>query len=144
MMVLLIKALHIAAVMTWVGGMLLQAFLLRTVARQSLPFMPEERSMIGAAVRWDRKLIAPAMLLAWACGLALASRGGWWGAAWLIPKIILVIGLSALHGYQSGSLRRMVGETPRRPSMHLRHAIVALACCVAGIVLLVVVKPGWE
>jgi uncharacterized membrane protein len=36
MIYLLLKTLHIVALMTWIGGMLMQAFLLRTIALQPL------------------------------------------------------------------------------------------------------------
>lgn len=142
MIYLLLKTLHIVAVMTWVGGVLMQAFLLHTVARQPLPLLPDERSVIGAAVRWDRRLVAPAMLLAWACGLALASQGHWWMMSWLNMKLALVLALSAVHGIASGSLRRMLGNPVRRPAAWLRHASAVVLCGVSAIVFMVVLKPG--
>lgn len=142
MIYLLLKALHIFAVMTWIGGVLQQAFLLRTVARQPLPLLPDERSVIGAAVRWERRLVAPAMLLAWACGLALASQGHWWMTPWLSAKLALVLALSALHGIQAGSLRRMVADPVRHPPAWLRHAAAVVLCGLSAIVFLVVFKPG--
>jgi putative membrane protein len=138
----LLKALHIVAVTGWIGGLLLQACLLRTLARLPLPLLPDQRSVIGAAVRWEGRLAAPAMLLAWACGLALAGQGLWWMAPWLNVKLALVFALSALHGVQSGSLRRMVDSPVRRPPGWLRHGGAALLCAVAAIVFLVVLKPG--
>ncbi|HEX8614522.1 MAG TPA: CopD family protein [Telluria sp.] len=142
MMYLLLKALHIVAVITWIGGVLMQAFLLRTVARQPLPLLPDERSVIGAAVRWDRRLIVPSMLLAWACGLALAIHGHWWMAPWLSLKLALVVALSAVHGIQAGSLRRMVDSPVRRPAAWLRYGAAVVLCGVTAIVFLVVLKPG--
>jgi uncharacterized membrane protein len=141
MMYSLLKALHITALMTWVGGMLMQAFLLRTLARLPLPHMPDERSVLGAAVRWEQRFITPAMLLAWTCGLALASKGHWWMAPWLGVKLALVVGLSVLHGLQSGSLRRMAEQPARRPSALVRHAGPLVLGGAAAIVLLVVLKP---
>ncbi|NHZ89216.1 hypothetical protein F2P45_09325 [Massilia sp. CCM 8733] len=142
MIYLLLKALYIVAVMTWIGGVLMQAFLLRTVVRQRLPLLPDERSVIGAAVRWDRRLIAPAMLLAWACGLGLASQGHWSMMPWLNLKLALVLALSAVHDIQSGSLRRMLDNPARPPAAWLRHASAVVLCGVSAIVFLVVLKPG--
>ena len=141
MMYLLLKALHIIALMVWIGGLLMQAFLLRAMARLPLPHMPDERNVISAAARWERRLTTPAMLLAWACGLALASYGHWWTMPWLSLKLVLVVALSALHGFQSGSLRRMAGGGSRHPPALLRHAHVFVLTGVAAIVLLVVLKP---
>jgi uncharacterized membrane protein len=140
-MYLLLKALHISALMTWIGGMLLQVFLLRTMARQSPRHLVDAPGLLAVAVRWDRRLTAPAMLVAWACGLALASKGGWLGAPWLSVKLALVVALSALHGFQAGWLRRLAGEQARSLPRLLAHSGVASAVVVAAIVLLVVIKP---
>lgn len=142
MIYLLLKTPHIVAVMTWIGGVLTQAFLLRTVTCQPLPLLPDERGVIGAAVRWDRRVTVPAMLIAWTCGLALAMQGHWWMTPWLSLKLMLVVALSALHGMQAGSLRRMLDNPVRRPGAWLRHAAVVAPCGVTAIVFLVVVKPG--
>lgn len=136
MIYLLLKAGHIVALMAWIGGMLAQVLLLRT-----MPPGPPQRQVLGAAARWDRRLVAPAMLLAWACGLALASIGHWFPSPWLIVKLILVVALSALHGVVSGSLRRMAGGTPAS-SAPSRHAGAVILAGVTVIVLLVVLKPG--
>lgn len=142
MIYLLLKTLHIVAVMTWIGGIVLQAFLLRTVARQPLPLLPDERSVIGAAVRWDRRVTVPAMLIAWTCGLALVVQGHWWAATWLSLKLALVIALSGVHGMQAGSLRRLVDNPVRLPPAWLRYAATMVVCGVTAIVFLVVAKPG--
>lgn len=136
MMYLLLKVAHVAAMIVWIGGLLMQAFLLRTSALHMA-----ERSVIVSAQRWDRQLTVPAMLLAWSCGLALAGMGNWLAAPWLGVKLALVVILSALHGVQGGSLRRMADGQGRGPAPLLRHSLVILLGCMAGIVLLVVVKP---
>lgn len=110
---LLLKACHVAAVMVWVGGMLAAA--------------------LGGAPRWDRLVTTPAMLLAFALGLALAMTGGWFPQAWLITKLAVVLALAVLHGVLSGRLRR--GQAPPR------HAAVLVVAGAAVIALLAVVKP---
>lgn len=138
---LLLKALHIIALVTWIAGMLLQVFMVRTLAARSGDQQPGAAMAIDAAVRWDRWLTTPAMLLAWACGLALANGGQWLGAPWLSAKLVLVVVLSALHGMQSGSLRRMAAEPAHRPAAASRHAGPLTLAAVAAIVVLVVLKP---
>jgi len=135
MIYLLLKTGHIVALIIWIGGMLAQVLLLRT-----MPPGPDLHHVLDAAVRWDRRLVAPAMLLAWACGLALASIGHWFASPWLIVKLVFVVALSALHGFVSGCVRRMATGTPA-PSALSSHAGAALLGAVMAIVLLVVVKP---
>lgn len=110
---LLLKAGHVAAVIVWIGGMFAAA--------------------LGAAPRWDRLVTTPAMLAAFAFGLALASTGGWFPQPWLIAKLAVVLGLAALHGILSGRLRR-----GRPPPAHAAPLIVA---CVVVVAVLAVVKP---
>lgn len=135
MIYLLVKAGHIVALMTWIGGMLAQVLLLRTMAPG-----PHQRHVLDAAVRCDRRLVAPAMMLAWACGLALASIGHWFSSPWLIVKLVLVVALSAVHGVVSGSVRRMAGGAPASSALS-RHAGTGILVSVTAIVLLVVIKP---
>ena len=135
MIYLLLKASHIVALTIWIGGMLAQVLLLRT-----MPPGPGLRHVLDAAVRWDRRLVAPAMLLAWACGLALASIGHWFPSPWLSVKLALVVALSALHGAVSGSVRRMAGGAPASSALS-RHAETGILAGVTAIVLLVVLKP---
>ena len=134
MIYLLFKTIHIGSVIVWVGGMLLLAF------ATSVASQPDEGSVAKAAVRWDRSVTAPAMALAWICGLTIALQGKWFASAWLIAKLVLVILLSALHGYQGGSLRRLAnGGGQAAPS--LRYAAWATLACMLTIVALVVFKP---
>jgi putative membrane protein len=137
-MYLLLKAVHIIALLAWIGGMLLQVFMSRALAAGQ---RPGGGAVIDEAVRWDRWMTTPAMLLAWACGLALANGGQWLGAPWLSVKLVLVVVLSALHGMQSGSLRRMAADPARRPSARSRYGGAVILGTVAAIVLLVVLKP---
>ncbi len=136
-----LKALHIAVVMTWVGGMLVAAVTI-TAARSASANGAVERSGILSAVRsWDRAVTAPAMLLAWIVGLTLALKGDWFPAPWLLAKLALVFLLSALHGILSGSLRRLEhADTTSLPAL-LRHGPAATVITVAVIVVLVVTKP---
>ncbi len=135
-----LKALHIAAVATWVGGMLVAAV---TVAAFSVsPTETPGGAVILDAVRsWDRRVTAPAMFLVWGLGLTLALKGGWFAAPWLILKLVLVLLLSVLHGLLSGTLRRLGRPDSRRAPAFLAYAPTVIVTCVALIVVLVVIKP---
>ena len=116
-----LKALHVAAALTFVGGTLADALALaggQSVSR-----------------RWSRTVTTPAMLLVWALGLTLALRGGWFSSRWLQVKLAFVVVLSGLHGVQSGLLRRMAGGRQPPESWHLAApAIVAMAVAIALLV----------
>jgi putative membrane protein len=135
-----LKALHIAAVTIWIGGMLLTAtiigFLSNTAGEAS------GRAAVLDAVRgWDQRVTAPAMLLVWMLGVVLATWGGWFGAPWLTIKLALVLSLSALHGVLSGTLRRLARADGSSAASILRYAPAVTIAGILAIVILVVVKP---
>ena len=136
------KAFHAAAVLAWVGGLVLLG-----VATGAVRFgagavvLPHEKGMVHAILRWDRRVTVPAMGLAWALGMVLVSRGGWLGAHWLTAKLLVVVGMSGLHGVLAAALRRRV-DVPGEPAPAWLRFTPALAIGGAGVVaLLVIVKP---
>lgn len=137
-----LKALHIAAVATWIGGMLVTSVTTAAIARSRAAGETLGPSAILDAVRrWDRRVTSPAMLLVWALGLTLALRGGWFPAPWLMLKLALVLLLSALHGMLSGTLRRLSRTDASPPPLFLRHAPSAVVLGTLVTVILVVIKP---
>lgn len=139
MLYLWLKALHIAAVLVWIGGLFAAAFVVAIVSKGS-PGEPG-LALVAAIRHWDRRVTAPAMLVVWGAGLTLAMQGAWFPAPWLIIKLGVVGLLSALHGILSGRLRRQA--PPDAPSLPpwLRDAPLLITGCVIAIVVLVVVKP---
>lgn len=129
-----IKALHVLAALLFAAGLMATTlFLWSTRAGGS-----DWQSMAQALRRWDRAVTLPAMLAVWACGLALASSGHWFGQSWLNAKFVLVVVLSGLHGIQSGKLRRKSAGMDPMPAA---ATIPVLLACICGIAILAVVKP---
>ena len=139
MIYLSIKTLHLLALSTWVGMMLVSPWLVMWADR--VP--PALRSrMLTSLRRRYQMLSTPAMLGTWAMGIALGSLGGWFSMPWLSAKIVLVLVFSGLHGVLSGQLRRLCTEKSyRSPAWIARLAWLELAV-LTGIVGLVVFKPG--
>ena len=140
MVYLWLKALHIAAVLVWIGGLFAAAFVV-AIGSIGSPGEPGPTALIKEIRRWDRRVTAPAMLVVWGAGLTLAMLSAWFPAPWLIIKLGVVGLLSALHGILSGLLRRL--GRPDAPSARpwLRHAPLLIIGGVIAIVVLVVVKP---
>ncbi len=130
-----LKALHVAAAMTFAGGVLGASVYLTTLGAGDEPSLSAHRAVRA----WDRAVTTPAMLIVWALGLTLALRGGWFASGWLPVKLALVSALSGLHGVQSGRLRRLAGSLPARPGSRAAGPIIL--CLVAAIAILAVVKP---
>jgi putative membrane protein len=125
-------ALHLVAIVVWIGGMLANGVMLGG--------QPQRRKL-EAARRWNLRLVTPAMLLVWAFGITLAVQGHWFQAPWLSTKLVLVLALSALHGMQSGTLRRMAADPSRKPSALVRLSATLTIVAVVLVVFLAVVKP---
>lgn len=124
-----LKAVHVAAVLLFIGGLFAQAFAL-AAAQATAPL-----------ARWDRLVTVPAMLLVWVTGATIAVEAGWFASPWLWAKLAFVLALTGLHGIQSGKLRRLRGgDLPSSPNSALRVAGF-IATAVASIAVLVVAKP---
>lgn len=132
-----LKALHVGAALVFGGGVLATALLLR-VACGALAARPVAR----VALRWSRIVTTPAMLLVWSLGLALGIEGGWFSEPWLWAKLVFVLILSALHGVQSGALRRWAGGLAPPPMVSSPAAALLAVACLIVIAGLAVTKIG--
>jgi uncharacterized membrane protein len=124
-----LKALHTAAALIFVGGLLATAVSLRL-------FVHDAVRISG----WNRWVTTPAMLAVWALGLTLASLGKWWPFGWLHIKLLFVLLLSALHGMQSGALRRLAGgSAPTSRVLQIAEPLTIGAAILIAI--LAITKP---
>ncbi len=138
---LMFKSLHIASVITWMGGMVLLSVALLWLCRGEGPRSERETALVAAIKRWDSRVTSPAMGLAWLFGIVIAVQGDWFSQPWLHAKLALVVALSALHGNLSASLRRLQTDPAREPPGYLAYAGLFTLAAMLGIVLLVVLKP---
>jgi protoporphyrinogen IX oxidase len=141
MMYLWIKALHVAAVVTFIGGLLILSILLGALTSAPAPHLPQERRLMILVAHWDKIVTTPAMAIVWLLGITMAVQSGWFGSSWLLVKLVFVVALSALHSIMSGTLRRMTGSQNFRPSKSLRLASGFTMACTIAVALLVVIKP---
>ena len=140
-----IKAFHIIAVIAWMAGMLYlpRLFVYHCAAEtgsvQSETFKVMERRLL-------RAIINPAMVATWVFGLWLAwlgpdSRYGWFASGWLWAKIILVLGLSAVHGLLARWRKEFAQDRNRHSQKFYRIINEVPTILMVLIVLLVVLKP---
>ena len=140
-----IKAFHIIAVIAWMAGMLYlpRLFVYHCAAEtgsvQSETFKVMERRLLLA-------IINPAMVATWVFGLWLAwlgpdSRYGWFASGWLWAKIILVLGLSAVHGLLARWRKDFAQDRNRHSQKFYRVINEVPTVLMVLIVLVVVLKP---
>lgn len=127
----LTKAAHLLSLFVWIGGMVAVALALRYPALTPMKLLKA----------YDRAVTTPAMVLALTFGILLGVLGGWFTSAWLGIKILLVLGLSGLHGALVGKLRRAVWESSGDDRPSGRWFLPIGLMLLTLIVLLVTVKP---
>lgn len=136
-----IKALHVAAVIVWIGGMLVTAVILSALKVGMASEQQISASFLTAVQAWDRRVTSPAMLVVWALGMTLAMQGGWFSNRWLMVKLALVFFLSGVHGVLSGRLRRLGRAPEQSPTPGIRFAAPVIFGVTFAVVTLVIVKP---
>lgn len=128
-----LNVIHLIAGMVWLGGLLLMAVV---VVACSLGKNSGDNALIGYVRRWSRSVTSPAMLILWACGIAMIVSHGGGIPLWLIIKILVLIFLSGLHGMLSASLRRLAGGETARSNPIVRHAPYIILVAAALVVIL--------
>lgn len=135
-----IKALHVIAVISWMAGMLylprlfVYHFEAEAGSKQSETFKVMERRLLKA-------IINPAMIATWLAGLYLAWAGHWYLSGWFHLKLLLVLVLSAVHGFFARIVRAFAAD--RNPYSQKLYRIIneVPTILMIGIVILVIVKP---
>ena len=135
-----LKAFHVIAIIAWMAGMLYlpRLFVYHCEAepgsKQSETFKVMERRLLHA-------IITPAMVVSRVLGLWLAWAGGFYVAGWLHAKLVLVIALSALHGFFVRCVREFAADCNRHSQRFYRVLNEIPTILMIGIVILAVVKP---
>jgi putative membrane protein len=140
MILLWIKAFHVIAVIAWMAALLYLPRLMvyhcdaAAGSRESETFKVMERRLL-------RFIATPAMIAAWAAGVWLMIEGGFLQAGWMHAKLLLVLGLSALHGLNARWVKDFAEDRNRRPARFYRIANEVPTVLMIGIVVLAIVKP---
>jgi len=135
-----IKALHVIAVISWMAGMLYlpRLFVYHCEAeigsKQSETFKVMERRLLKA-------IINPAMIVTWLVGLYLAWAGHWYLSGWFHLKFLLVLVMSAVHGFFVRYVRAFAADQNQHSQKFYRIINEVTTALMIGIVILVVVKP---
>ena len=135
-----LKAGHVIFVIFWIAGLfMLPRFYV--YHQEAAPGSVEEARWIERERKLRRIIITPAMVLVWIFGLSLAWTTQAWTMGWFQAKFILVLALSAYHGWMVGYGRKLArGERPLSgKGLRLMNEVPGIA--VVLIVVLVIVRP---
>ena len=135
-----LKAFHTIAVIAWMAGMLYlpRLFVYHCDAPKGSP-----QSETFKVMEWRllKLIINPAMAVTWVLGLTLVWLGGWHTAHWMQAKFILVILMSAVHGFFVRRVRDFAEDRNAYSQKFYRIANEIPTALLFLIVILVVLKP---
>lgn len=129
-----IKAIHVASVIAFASGVLAQTLFV-VAAKSGIT-----TAAVGRFRAAERLITIPALFAALATGVTIATQGGWFASRWLMIKLVLVALLLAVHGYQSGLLRRMASARPVQ-TRSMQYVLLAILIAIA---VLAVAKPSFS
>jgi putative membrane protein len=135
-----IKAFHVIAVIAWMSGMLYlpRLFVYHTQTKvgseSSERFKVMERKLL-------RGIVNPAMIAVWILGPLLAWLTGTYLDLWLQMKVVLVIGMSGMHGFFARCVKDFAADRNTRSARFYRIANEVPALLMVFIVILVIVQP---
>jgi len=139
-MYLWIKALHIIAVIAWLAGMLYLPRLFVYHADVAVG-SPQSETFKVMEQRLLRFIMAPAMIAAWLFGFLLVIQGQYFAATWFHLKLLLVLVMSALHGFLSRWTRDFANDKNTHTPKFYRIANEIPTLLLTVIVILATVKP---
>ncbi|MDT9599554.1 CopD family protein [Sphingosinicella rhizophila] len=135
-----IKAGHVIFVIFWIAGLfMLPRFYV--YHQQAAAGSPEERSWIERERKLRKIIITPAMAMVWLLGLTLLYITGAWSQGWMQAKLVMVLLLSAYHGWMIGYGRKLAAGDRSMSGKALRIMNEVPGLATAVIVVLVIVKP---
>ena len=136
-----VKALHVISVIAWMAGMLYLPRLFvyhveaQTGSIQSETFKIMERRLL-------RGIINPAMVATWVFGLWMVFADMVdWSSLWPWVKAVMVILLSAFHGYLSRWRREFAEDRNTRPAKFYRAVNEIPTVLMIVVVIMVIARP---
>ena len=137
-----ITAIHVIAVIAWMGGMLYlpRLYVYHTQVEpgsaQSELFKVMERRLL-------RAIINPAMAVAFVFGIILLGGPGVieWGVGWIWVKLAAVLGMGAVHGFYARWRRDFAADLNKRSERFYRAWNEVPTVLMIVIVIMVIVRP---
>lgn len=135
-----LKAGHVIFVVFWMAGLfMLPRFYV--YHQEAAPGSDEEKRWIERERKLRAIIITPAMALVWILGLSLAWITGAWSQHWFQAKFVLVLLLSAYHGWMVGYGRKLARGDRSMSGKALRMMNEVPGLFAVLIIVLVIVKP---
>lgn len=136
-----VKAFHVISVIAWMAGMM---YLPRLFVYHADAAPGSEKSETFKVMerRLYRGITTPAMIATWIFGLWMVFAGFVdWSMIWPWVKAVMVLLMSAIHGFYGRLLRDFQADQNKRPARFYRLINEVPFVIVIIIVIAVIVKP---
>lgn len=135
-----LKAGHVIFVIFWMAGLfMLPRYLV--YHQEAVPGSPEEALWIERSRKLLRIILTPSVVVVWVLGILLVITTNQWGEGWLHAKLLLVLLLSAYHGWMASYARKLARGERSLSGKQLRLLNEVPGLAAALIVILVIVRP---
>jgi protoporphyrinogen IX oxidase len=135
-----IKAFHVIAVIAWMSGMLYlpRLFVYHT---ETKPGSESSERFKVMERRLFKGIVNPSMIAVWILGPLLAWLTGTYLDLWLQMKVVLVIGMTGIHGFYGRCVKDFAADRNTRSARFYRIINEVPALLMVVIVILVIVQP---
>lgn len=137
-----IKAIHVMAIIAWMAGLFYLPRLFVYHVEQVERGSPADAMFQTMERRLLRAIMNPAMIVAWAAGLALVSTPGIvdWGAPWAWAKAAGVLAMTGFHIWLAGRRQDFAAGRNRLTGRQWRMANEVPTLLMVVIVIAVIVR----
>ncbi len=134
------KAGHIIFAIFWMAGLFIlpRFYVYHYVCAHG---SPEDAVWQEREIRLRKIILTPSIIITWVFGLLTALNMGSFSEGWFHVKLLILIILSAYHGYMIGFGKKLArGERPlNEKKLRLLNEVPGI--CIIIIVILAVVRP---
>ncbi len=139
-MILWLKIFHIVSIISWMVGLLyLPRLMVYHVEKKhgsdaSDTFITMEKRLL-------KYIMTPAMISSWVFGLLLAWQLDLWLQGWFVVKLLLVLLLSAQHGFCAVWVKELAHGERKRTAKFFRVMNEVPTVIMILVVVLVILQP---
>ncbi len=135
-----LKAAHLIFVIFWMAGLfMLPRFFV--YHQECAAGSEEDAKWVERERRLLRIILNPSMVIVWILGLVLMVQISAYKEGWFHAKLLIVLALSAYHGWMSAYAKKLSLGKRTMTDKHLRLANEVPGIAAAIIVILVIIKP---
>ena len=135
-----LTAAHLIFVIFWMAGLfMLPRFFV--YHQECAVGSAEDAKWVEREARLRRIILNPSLVIVWILGLTLAYQISAFKEGWFHAKLLMVMILSAYHGWMAGYAKKLARAERTLSDKTLRLANEVPGITAAVIVILVIVKP---